>query len=166
MFYDIFEEFRTEKSFSAWVEKQKRAIRELAFKNRSVIDKRSLEMEIEQFSTVVKAWKPLKELRRESKDFGLYITIDRKGYHRMVVTFPVTRSEIDEAAERRREIVRELGRWGGACCSLDECVYKVMKNKVDALLPFAVRVLDDSFQAYEPFHGNGLIRKSNVTMFK
>ncbi len=166
MIHYIFEEFRTERAFAAWVRKQQKCIRDLAFENRPVIDKRSLENEIRLFATLEKAWKPMKALRRKSGDYQLLVEVDKKGYHSFVIVFPVTQEDIDRAVEHRLEVIKQLGRWGDICYSLDESVYDTLKEAVDSTLSFADRCLDDSCHRYERYHGNKLLRKSFVTSFK
>lgn len=159
----VFEKFTTKRDFTRWVEEQAREIRSLAFENRDVIDKKSLEREIELFSSLVKAWKPMKALRRQSKDYDILVQIDKYGYHDIVITFPIKEHDIDKAVEYRQ---KQLKRYGSICCKLDEYVYITYKKTLDKLLPFADRGLDVGTGRYESYRGNRLVRKTYVTLFR
>ncbi len=164
MYTYVFEEFHNEKDFTRWVEKQATELKRLAYENRDVIFKDSLEREIEMFMTLTKAWKPMKELRKKSKDYELIVTTDQKGYHRIRITFPITREELDKAIEHRREVVRRLGRYGDICYKPEQSVYDTCKDRVDRTLHFATRN-DGSSQRYENYRGQNLIRISNIIEF-
>lgn len=161
----VFEEFRTERDFSRWVKRQAAEIRRLAFENRQVIDKRSLEREIGLFSSLEKAWKPMKGLRRRSKDYDLIVSVNGKGYHRITLAFPVTREDLDRAADHRRKAVARLGRWGSACYDPDEALYDTYKDALDTLVPFAERGVDAGTHSYPRLGGDPFIRTSQISSF-
>ena len=155
-------ELKTQAKFDKWVEDRKKDIKELAYENRRVIDKRSLEREIDNFDLVKKVFKPLTSLRKKSTDYDAVFVVDREGYTSFRVYFPITQKELDKSIEYRQSVVKELGKWGGACFSLDEAVWSVTHERVFKTLSF-IRPIT-ACQSFDKY-GSGLVRKAEVFGF-
>lgn len=162
-FSELIETLKTQSSFDKWVEARKKEIKDLAYENRHIIDKRQLEHELECFDSVKKAYKPLKALRKKSEDYDAVFGIDTKGYSNFRVYFPITQKELDKAVEYRQEVIKELGKWGSACISTDEAVWSVLHEKVFKTFSFARPIT--AIQSFDKY-GSGLVRKMEVFGFK
>lgn len=162
-FSELLETLKTQNSFDKWVETKKAELKALAYDNRPVIYKRELEHEIESFDSLKKAYKPLKTLRKKSKDYDATFSIDRQGYSTFKVYFPISQKELDEAIEYRQNVIKELGKWGSACISTDEAVWSVLHEKVFKTFSFArPQTAIQSFDKY----GSNLVRKMEIFGFK
>lgn len=171
MLKTVFDDFRNEEEFHAWVDTQSKEIRQLAYEKRSCVYKRELEQEIQGFESIKKAWLPISRLRNINKDVNIVISIDKQGYHSMYFIFPISEEQLEAARKHRKEVVDSLnarfgGHDGSLCYSLDESVYDTVKDTVNLLFPFANRPLDDSYKAYQPARQNLLLRKTFVTSIK
>lgn len=162
-FSELIDTLKTQSSFDKWVEARKLEIKDLAYENRRVIDKRSVEHNQDLFDSVKKAYKPLKALRKKSGDYDAVFTIDKEGYVSFRVYFPITIDELDKAIEYRQERIKELGRWGSACISLDEAVWSVLHEKVFKTFSFARPVT--AIQSFDKYN-SGLVRKMEVFGFQ
>ena len=161
-FSELVQKYKTQSQFDKWVDARKKEIKELAYENRSVIEKRSVENTINDFDNVKKAFKRLNTLRKKSEDYDAVIIIDKEGYTRFRVYFPITQQELDKSIEYRREHIAELGKWGSACISLDDAVWSVLHEKVYKTFNFTRPVKNiESFEKY----GSGLVRKMEIFGF-
>ena len=161
-FSELVQKYKTQSQFDKWVDARKKEIKELAYENRSVIEKRSVENTINDFDNVKKAFKRLNTLRKKSEDYDAVIIIDKEGYTRFRVYFPITQKELDKSIEYRRERIAELGKWGSACISLDDAVWSVLHEKVYKTFNFTRPVKNiESFEKY----GSGLVRKMEIFGF-
>ena len=162
-FSDLTDDIKTQAQFDKWVEARKKEMKELAYENRDTIYKRELEHEIECFDSVKKAWKPLKALRKKSDVYDASFSIDKQGYCKFVVYFPITDKELDESIEYRQERIKELGKWGSLCLKPDEACWSVLHERVYKRLGF-VRPIT-AMQYFEKVN-SGLVRKMEVFGFK
>ena len=162
-FSDLTDDIKTQPQFDKWVEARKAEIKELAYENRPVIDKRQLEHELDCFDSVKKVWKPMKALRKKSEVYDVSFGIDKKGFSRFVVYFPITDKELDEAIEYRQKRVQELGKWGSICLKPDEACWSVLHERVYKRLSF-VRPIT-AMQYFEKVN-SGLVRKMEVFGFQ
>ena len=163
-FSNLVEDIKTQAQFDKWVEARKKEMKELAYENRRIIDKRSLEHELDNFDSVKKAYKPLKDLRKKSKVYDALFSIDREGYCRFKVYFPITDKELDECVEYRRKRVAELGRWGSICLKPEEACWTILHERVYKTFSFTRPC--ESLQYFDHPEGNGLIRMMEVYSFK
>lgn len=162
-FSELTETLKTQTTFDKWVEARKSEAKALAYDNRPVIYKRELEHEIDNIDSLKKAYKPLKALRKKSQDYDALITIDNQGYSCFRVYFPISQKELDEAVEYRQKVIKELGKWGSSCISLDDAVWSVLHEKVYQTFSFTrPQTAIQSFDKY----GSGLVRKMEVFGFK
>ena len=161
----VFIAFATKKEFSDWIDKESENIRKLAYENRTVIDKKSLEREIELFRTAIEAWTPLRRLRgkKENIDYELIITITNEGYHRFEMTFPITKKDINAAFKYREETKRTLGRWVN--CNIPHAIYMTYNEKFKKKFPFILSTFDDNPQEYQIYRQSPLVRVSHVSIF-
>ena len=162
-FSELVKTLKTQSQFDKWVEARKNEAKALAYENRPVIYKRELEHEIDNLDSLKKAYKPISALRKKSEDYDILIGIDNKGYSIFRVYFPITRTELDKAVEYRQERIKELGKWGSACISLDEAVWSVLHEKVFKTFKFARPIT--AIQSFDK-HGSGLVRKMEVFGFQ
>ena len=162
-FSELIEKYKTQAQFDKWVEARKKEIKELAYENRNIIDKRQLEHELDCFDSVKKVWKPMKALRKKSEDYDAVFAIDKKGYSRFVVYFPITEKELDKAIEYRQERIKELGKWGSACISGDEAVWSVTHERIYKVFDFTRPIFN--MQGFEKY-GSNLVRKMEIFGFK
>lgn len=126
--------FKQERSFSKWVVEKKEEIKSLAYSKRNCVYRRELEDELSNFSTLVKAYKLFKDLRKKSVSYDLKVRIDSSGYHSFEVYFPVSQEEITETREMRSQKIKELGQFGSACVRASECLYDVCHSRVEKCL--------------------------------
>lgn len=162
-FSELTEKVNTQPKFDKWVETRKREIKDLAYENRSVIDKMSVQRTIDDFDLLKKVFKRLVTLRKKSEDYDLAICIDREGFTSFRVYFPITQKELDKAIVYRQERIKELGRWGSACISTDEAVWDVLHEKVYKIFDFTRPITN--CQCFEKC-GSGLVRKMYIFGFK
>ena len=162
-FSELINTLKTQSQFDKWVNDRKGEIKELAYENRPVIDKRQIEHELECFDSVKKAYKPLKTLRKKSEDYDAVFGIDTKGYSNFRVYFPITQKELDKAVEYRQKRIKELGQWGSACINLDEAVWSVLHEKVFKTFKFARPIT--AIQSFDKY-GSGLVRKMEIFGFQ
>lgn len=162
-FSKLISSLRTQAQFDQWVESRKAEIKEKAYDKRHVIDKRSLQHELDSFDSLKKAYKPLKKLRRKSGDYDAAIVIDDKGYTSFRVYFPVSQEELDAAADYRRQRIAELGRWGSICISPGEALWSILHEKIYEVFSFTRPVT--AIQNFEKY-GSPLVRKMDIFGFK
>ena len=162
-FSELTETLKTQAAFDKWVETRKTEAKALAYENRPEIYKRELEHEIDNIDSLKKAYKPLKALRKKSGDYDALITIDNKGYSSFRVYFPITQKELDEAIEYRQMRIKELGKWGSACISLDDAVWNTLHDKVFKTFSFARPIT--AIQSFDQYNSR-LVRKMEIFGFQ
>lgn len=162
-FSELTEKVNTQVKFDKWVEQRKKDIKELAYENRSVIDKNSIQRDIDEFDKLKGMFKRFTTLRKKSDDYDLVIGIDNKGYTSFYVYFPITQKQLDDAVEYRRKRIAELGRWGSACISLDDAVWSTLHEKVYKLFSFTRPIT--AIQSFDKY-GSGLVRKMQIFGFQ
>lgn len=162
-FSTLVEKYKTQKTFDKWVDERKAEIKDLAYENRGVIDKKSVERQQELFDSVKKAYKPLKSLRKKSEFYDALFIIDKEGYVDFWVYFPIKGEELDKALEYKKKRIEELGAMGKFCISTDEAVYDVLHEKVYKTFSFARPIT-----ACKHFskHEYGLVREMEVFGFQ
>ena len=161
-FSELTEKVNTQVKFDKWVEQKKKEIKELAYENRSVIDKNSIQRDIDEFDKLKGMFKRFIALRKKSGDYDLVIGIDNNGYTSFYVYFPITQKQLDAAVEYRQKRIAELGRWGSACISLDDAVWSTLHEKVYKLFSFTRPVT--AIQSFDKY-GSGLVRKMQIFGF-
>lgn len=162
-FSELIEKYKTQAQFDKWVEARKKEIKELAYENRNIIDKRQLERTIDDFDNVKNAYKPLKSLFKKSEDYDATFTIDKQGYTSFRVYFPITEKELDKAIVYRQERIKELGKWGSACISGDEAIWNVTHERIYKTFDFTRPITN--MQGFEKY-GSNLVRKMEIFGFK
>ena len=162
-FSELTEKVNTQVKFDKWVEQRKKDIKELAYENRSVIDKNSIQRDIDEFDKLKGTFKHFTALRKKSDDYDLVIGIDDKGHTSFYVYFPITQKQLDAAVEYRQKRIAELGRWGSACISLDDAVWSTLHEKVYKLFSFTKPIT--AIQSFDKY-GSGLVRKMQIFGFK
>ena len=134
-FTDIIKECKQERSFAKWLESVAAKSKELAYENRRTIYKSDVQDEIDRIKTFANAYKQLKALIKKGKVTDVIIRMDRKGYIKFTLVFPISQEEFNQAREYRRKKIKEIGQYGDLCVDFDSCVWELCKARVHKMLP-------------------------------
>lgn len=148
-FSDLIKEIKQERSFAKWIEERKKEMRSLAYENRRVIEKSSIEAGERELDSLLKIWKTFKAMMKKNDAYDIIVKISREGYVTMDVTFPVSDEQIAEAIEKRKQ-ARKDGYWW---VDFDRCIHDVCKDYVKKTLGCMLHLYEQPY-AYPSFRGN------------
>ena len=158
-FSELINTLKTQNQFDKWVETIKANIKDLAYENCNVIDKRSIVDSQNKFDSVKKAYKPLKKLYKKSSGYDASFIVTKQGYVEFYVYFPITEKDAEMARECRQKEIAEIGKFGDICVRQDEVDWKLFHEKVYKTINFA-KPMYDSFEKVDR-----LVRKMKVCRF-
>lgn len=125
---EIMNTCKQERSFVKWIDALKIDTKNIAYDKRNVIDKRSIEDDLNCIGSLVFAYKNLKKLRKKSDKYDVIVFIDKKGYHNFTFKFPIADKDFDTAKQNYRDAVKK---YGSSCVDFEEKLFKTLKSKIE-----------------------------------
>lgn len=130
---EIMNTCKQERSFIKWVDALKTDVKNIAYDKRDVIDKRSIEDDLNYIDSLVFAYRNLKKLRKKSDKYDVIVFIDKKGYPSFTFKFPIADKDFDTAKQNYRDAVKK---YGSSCVNFEEELFGTLKDKIEKNFPF------------------------------
>lgn len=134
---ELLSTYNQQRAFDKWVDEQCDSLRASALESRDYIIKSELAHELALFTTLKKAYAPVKRLRKSSPSVDIMIATDKSGYHQFRLILPLTREDISRVMSVRSERVASLGRDGSVCVHSAEVIWDVLGDTLRSSYPFA-----------------------------
>jgi hypothetical protein len=161
---ELMDTISTKDEMEQYITDLKTKVREIAYDKRKVIYKRDIEEEIARLDSIQPMCEILKNLKKESEDYEMIISINKEGYIWIDFTFPITKEFYEEVAEKKKKRVAELGAYGSLCVDFQEMLWEELHTDMENR--FKQIMFSESVKAYPNYCGNPYKRITGIYMVR